>query len=72
MNTFLSILGFLSILSLTWLGGRSLDSTARTAIRGWGTVLAVGYLVTALLTSWEWATLGLLGLAILIIVSSLL
>jgi hypothetical protein len=69
MNIVLSIIGFLLLLSCSWLGG-NLDSNARIAIRIWGSILSVAFLVVALTCSWAIAILGLALVTIAIVLYS--
>lgn len=62
MNTFLSFLIALVFFSLFFLGSSKADLTARTAIRTYGTILSVVYLVLALISSWWVALLALVVL----------
>lgn len=67
MDTAISLLLFIGLISLFLFGSRNADTNARTAIRVWGTILSVAFLVVALTCSLAFALWGF-GLAMVMII----
>ncbi len=72
MNLLISLLIAVLFVAFMWRAPKSLDTTARIAIRGWGVALGLVYLVAALVFSWWAALIALACLFMLVVIASIL